>query len=204
MLGANTTWRALVLLALGILILNGCTSTYKNTEHKFEVKPNEKAEYSSWDEFSRSPASTNEDVKSRVVKETINIEDPVDSIRQINKVKACGDLVQGESSHTALNNEHASYYLKVDCKSVEDASEGVNSVWIKFGGKSLKPQQKGWLTRWKRKAAFDNLSSGNARRAVPYICFKGETDVNLCKSKQAGTAFLVNSVTSRIDEYKKW
>ncbi len=192
-------------LAMSYLLIVGCSTASNMGTVNHSAGPREKVDYSMWEEFARAPASDNEDeVSSRVVVETINVQAAESKNSKFINGKACGDLVQGESTHTALNNNDANYFLRVDCESVIGSNGKNKSTWVRFADGSTVPQQRSYLTRWRRKAVSDNTTAGHGRRAVPYICFRGQMTEPLCTGATSSTAKLVQNFTSRISVYKNW
>ncbi len=182
------------LLALALLTVNlGCSSSPKKVA---VAEPQ-------WETLTRKPASNAQDgVTSALIKETISVESSSQVVGKGIKAKACGYLVQGESAHTALNNEDAGYFIRVDCTTVSMATG--KATWLSFANGAIKKGQKGTLTRWRRQAVLDNMTTGKARKAVPYVCFHGQVTEMLCSSSKTSTALSVSNFTSKVDVYKKW
>jgi hypothetical protein len=102
---------------------------------------------------------------------------PQGSVSRDGSLAYCGELHYGESNRFASDEAEVSYSMRLDCDSsgAVDAKDGRHLAYFP----QVKPQQKGWFTRWMQEAA-----KKHGRFGVAYICFKGQAKQDPC----AGTA----------------
>lgn len=174
-----------------LLIFAGCST------------PTKTLDFSSWSQLTRLPASSEENAVTVILNETEEVESayvPIEKSPKTVYTKACGLLIQGESTQLALNNEDADYFLKINCTTVEGATN--DKGYVRFLDSSIKQGHRGWLTRWRRQAVLDSKGS---RRAVPYICFSGQVTTPLCSGSKSSVAVAVNQLTSQSETvFKSW
>jgi len=85
------------------------------------------------------------------------------SYSEINK---CGELSYSEDSRNAVDSDDLFYNLKIDCSSDGVVNKDDKQRVISFPLNQLQPQQKAWITRWKRQV----VRQKNNARANPFVC----------------------------------
>lgn len=88
-----------------------------------------------------------------------------------NIINACGEIQYSENSYAALDSDDVMYVLKLDCNHDRKISVEDNNLIIGIPITELRPQQKAWLTRWKKLA----IQAAKKSSANPYLCMHVET-----------------------------
>lgn len=152
----------------------------------------------------RNPAANGDDesdvsgLVSTEFKKGVNIEDSDATGGPSVPAMACGQLFYGETSHTALNDEEAFYFLRLRC----DSSAG---QFVKFDKGSMSPQRRGVLTRYMRQASkVARGKKANPRRSAPIVCFRGEATAKPCEGAKTIIVTEVKNFTTNEDTYKGW
>lgn len=108
-------------------------------------------------------------------------------------INKCGEVGYNETSYSALNPEDVMYIMRLDCNLNRQIDREDGGVVIGLPVNELKPQQKAWLTRWKKMAV---RSQKNAL-ASPYLCMKVTATQDPCLSKKSVLGFKP-SFTSKV------
>ncbi len=82
------------------------------------------------------------------------------------EVSKCGELQYSENSRNAVDNDDIFYSLKLDCNADGKVNKYDEQRAISIPVQQLSPQQKAWITRWKRQAVQRQKDSG----ANPFVC----------------------------------
>jgi hypothetical protein len=111
----------------------------------------------------------------------------------------CGYLDSAESYWNAVDNDHSAYVVNVDCANTAEKS---GRAVVAISRDNLSAQQKGWIPRW-RKAAVEKQKN---RRALPYLCFRGQVDQPVCGGSKTSYSELVSvqNITSVLKTYQSW
>lgn len=82
------------------------------------------------------------------------------------EISKCGELQYSENSRNAVDSDDIFYNLKIDCNDDGRVNKYDEQRAISIPVNQLSPQQKAWVTRWKRQAVQQQKDSS----AHPFVC----------------------------------
>lgn len=126
------------------------------------------------------------------------IREPSSSTAQYVMIKQCGEIGYTESNYNALDNEDAMYAFKLDCNGDGKVSRADGGFMIGLPFEYVSPQQKGWITRWKREIVRTTKNASSN----PYVCAEIMSYGNPCETKQNSLSGRA-SFTQNITEFTK-
>ncbi|MBY0453016.1 MAG: hypothetical protein K2P92_08275 [Bdellovibrionaceae bacterium] len=156
---------------------------------------------------SRLPTADNEPLeKAKVNTSTLNYQQPAAQSGQAVQTKACGYLYGTEDNRNAISQSETLYVMDIDCSSVAGANSASAHVISLLSAKSMLPQQRGYIARWRKSAVQQSVAARrkNADRAVPYLCFQGQVSQALCKGESYNQILKTDRMTSRSQVYNSW
>ena len=98
--------------------------------------------------------------------------------KALNAVNQCGEIKYSENNNVARDEDDIMYSLSLDCNRDKIIDEQDRGLVIGIPLEQLKPQQKAWLTRWKRQA----VQSAKDLNANPYLCLQVNATEDPCIS----------------------
>ncbi len=156
---------------------------------------------------SRLPTAENEPLeKAKVNTSTVNFQQPAAQRGQAVEAKACGYLYGTEDNRNAISQSETLYVMDIDCSSVAGANSSSARVISLLSAKSMLPQQRGYVARWRKSAVQQSVAQRrkNADRSVPYLCFQGQVSRALCKGESYNEILKTDRMTSRSQVYNSW
>lgn len=101
-----------------------------------------------------------------------------DKMQKALTIQQCGEIEYSEDNRVARDREELMYSLKLDCNRDRKITDADKNLIIGIALEQIRPQQKSWLTRWKRQAV---LVAQNAK-ANPYLCMQVEVSEDPCQT----------------------
>lgn len=98
------------------------------------------------------------------------------SSQETTMIKQCGEIQYSEDKYTARDKDDVMFSVLLDCNRDRTISAEEGRLVIGIPLAHVKPQQKSWLTRWKRAA----VSANNIASANPYVCVTVEATEDPC------------------------
>ena len=144
--------------------------------------------------------------RAKINTSTVNYQQPAPQSGPAVETKACGFLYGTEDNRNAINQSETLYVVDVDCGSVSGAKSSSAHVISLLSAKSMLPQQRGYIARWRKSAVQQSVAQRrkNADRAVPYLCFQGKVSQALCKGEAYNEILKTDRMTSRSQVYNSW
>lgn len=195
-----------------LFLLSACSTGHHNNSSSVVQSPVDEVIYFHPEavDSSRLPTEDNEPLeKAKVNTSSLNFPKYATQsghVVEAVEAKACGYLYGTEDNRTAISLPETLYVMDIDCGSVAGATSSSAHVVSLLSAKSMLPQQRGYVARWRKSAVQQSVAQRrkNADRSVPYLCFQGQVSHALCTGESYNEILKTDKMTSRSQVYNSW